>query len=694
MTSWSQCFNFKVEPYPIVWYFVCVYLCFRFESTFVGDAGRLWIPCVTWSNWIDPGSVALCGRRLRLQLSFFFTNRSRKESRPSRSSNQNDSYATAQTLPFSMPARLYSTNLSSCSTAELSPPQSGLPQVTTDLSARIAAKAAPAAWICCTPLSWSRTFELSPPQRELPQVTTDLSARIAAKAVSAAWTSCTPLSWSRTVELSPPEYALPQVTTDLSARIAAKAAFVAWISCTPLSWSRTVELSPPEDGLPQVTTDLSARIAAKAAFVAWISCTSLSWSRTVELSPPLAASPQATTDPSARIAAKAAFVAWICCTSLSWSRTVELSPPQCGLPQVTATLSPWRHHKANAVFVAASCGWSTRAVRHSPSFISASSKVWPGSTRILFLAVISLRCFCPRARWAAVLTSWTVEQGRSDRGSACPFGKATFIWRIWEVLPSWRRRFETLSMNLSFILWAQAKQENKNTWSAVSGTMFLSVDSPHKWWHNEWYLGGFSILVILIVIIYIGYSCLLTSWITIVVNNDYYIILKTTWIFKPNFKGFTGPVFRSEEWFGGRVLPNQIRSLLQTPDPKTHHILKTKRKSKWTNPLLLNKKSSPTQIRMNLCESYDFHFFLTFLGKLDDLKKMMFTNIVSSLSHIFWDPPVIPSLTPAIPPRDLQAKGPAVHGRTKGHVAQLRRVTPTVLEAGFHVWVPTLPGIS
>ena len=43
-------------------------------------------------------------------------------------------------------------------------------------------------------------------------------------------------------------------------------------------------------------------------------------------------------------------------------------------------LSP-RHHKAKAPSVAASCGWSTRAVRHSPSSISASSKVCSKSTR-------------------------------------------------------------------------------------------------------------------------------------------------------------------------------------------------------------------------------------------------------------------------------------------------------------------------
>ena len=125
----------------------------------------------------------------------------------------------------------------------------------------------------------------------------------------------------------------------------------------------------------------------------------------------------------------APHVACICCTPLSWSRTAELSPPERAEPQVTTALSPW-HHNAKAVFVAASCGWSSRAVRHSPSSISAASNVLLGSTRTRLLAVISLRHFRPKARWAAVLKSWTVEEGRSDRSSASPFGKATFTWSI------------------------------------------------------------------------------------------------------------------------------------------------------------------------------------------------------------------------------------------------------------------------
>ena len=122
-------------------------------------------------------------------------------------------------------------------------------------------------------------------------------------------------------------------------------------------------------------------------------------------------------------------MAWICCTPPSWSRAAELSPPEFAEPQVVIVLSPW-YHKAKAPPVAASRGWSTRAVRHSPSSIFAAFKVLSGSTRTRFLAVISLRYFFPKACWAFVLRSWTVEEGKSVRSSAWPFGKATFTLSI------------------------------------------------------------------------------------------------------------------------------------------------------------------------------------------------------------------------------------------------------------------------
>ena len=58
-----------------------------------------------------------------------------------------------------------------------------------DRQLRIAAKAAFVAWTCCTFLSHSWAEELSPTESGLPHVTTDLSARIAAKAALVPWAS-------------------------------------------------------------------------------------------------------------------------------------------------------------------------------------------------------------------------------------------------------------------------------------------------------------------------------------------------------------------------------------------------------------------------------------------------------------------------------------------------------------------------
>ena len=60
------------------------------------------------------------------------------------------------------------------------------------------------AWICRTFLSWSWTAEQSPPQSALPQATSEPSDRIAANALSVAWICCTFLGWSWTAEQSPP----------------------------------------------------------------------------------------------------------------------------------------------------------------------------------------------------------------------------------------------------------------------------------------------------------------------------------------------------------------------------------------------------------------------------------------------------------------------------------------------------------
>ena len=120
------------------------------------------------------------------------------------------------------------------------------------------------------------------------------------------------------------------------------------------------------------------------------------------------------------------------------------------------------HHKAKALTVAACCGWSTSAVRHSPSSISSSFKVCSKLTKTRFLAAISplekstlLRCFFPKVCWAAVLNSWSVDEGRNVRSSACPFGK-TACMIMWDIL-SWRL-VKTPIMHLYLRLWARAKR--------------------------------------------------------------------------------------------------------------------------------------------------------------------------------------------------------------------------------------------
>ena len=84
------------------------------------------------------------------------------------------------------------------------------------------------AWSCCTFRSWSWTAELLPPQSWLPHVATDPSARIAAKAPAVDWTCCTFWSWSWTAKVLPPQSLSPHVITDLSAKMAANACCVAW----------------------------------------------------------------------------------------------------------------------------------------------------------------------------------------------------------------------------------------------------------------------------------------------------------------------------------------------------------------------------------------------------------------------------------------------------------------------------------
>ena len=351
------------------------------------------------------------------------------------------------------------------------------PQVTTDPSAKMAAKAFEVACTSCTPLNGLWTSELSPPACAVPQVTTDPSARMAANAWKVPCTCSTPLSWSWTSEISelpPPERERPQVTTNPSpsAKIAAKAPEVPWIFCTPVSWSWAAELFPPQVGSPQVKTDPSSRIAANAREVAWTCFTPLSWSWISELSPSLRQqrqhpksqlihppgwqqmrrkflapagdlwadvglqsclrnvylAPQVTTDLSARIAANAQEVAWTCCTPFSWSCTSKLQPPLIGWPHVTIR-SPPQHHNAKASCVAAiSASCTTMAVRWSPSWTPAACGDSSGSSKrpaATTLKKPSWNNFCAR-----IFRSPTLEDSGCESLSLRPLGRVTLTWSI------------------------------------------------------------------------------------------------------------------------------------------------------------------------------------------------------------------------------------------------------------------------
>ena len=301
------------------------------------------------------------------------------------------------------------------------------------------------------------------------------------------------------------------MTTDPSSRIAANAPLVAWICLHTLeliSHCRTVTarifITPSNDrsifqnrskgkgrmcGLNLLHTLEPISITRRRNFH------NRSKSRVVGHLPPLSCSPTAELSPQwfppshdgsiFQNRSKGRISGLNLLHTLSWSRTAELSPPKSASPQVTIALSPW-HHKAKALPVAASCGWSTRAVSHSPSSISASSKVCSKSTRTRFLAVISLRHFFPKACLAFVLTSWTVEEGGSVRSSACPFGKATLYLNHFRRPPnlhgySKHQRNESLLGTLSP---SQARIHDLG----YQENMQPSFDRPHGWWHHGMWL--------------------------------------------------------------------------------------------------------------------------------------------------------------------------------------------------------------
>ena len=302
------------------------------------------------------------------------------------------------------------------STAELSPPHCWL---TTEPSAKIAANALAVAWICYTPLTWSWT------------AWGDHESGRDRSAVKDQLQNCHHHTVDQPLNHLPKSQQMPFPSPESAAHPRAD------LELTGAIMSLVVTVRQLKINCRTVTTTLlinhwticqnrskcaCCRLNLLHTPEPILNCLGRSWvwswqvgsqRSTAELSPPHC---WLTTEPSAKIAANALAVAGICCTPLSWSWTAELSLPNYAPPQVTIVLSPW-HHKAKAILVAASCGWSTRTVRHCPSFLCDSSKVCSKLTKTRFSPVIILRCFCPKARWAAILRSRTEEDGKSDRSS-------------------------------------------------------------------------------------------------------------------------------------------------------------------------------------------------------------------------------------------------------------------------------------
>ena len=101
--------------------------------------------------------------------------------------------------------------------------------------------------------------------------------------------------------------------------------------------------------------------------------------------------------------------------------------------------------------------------------------------------MISLRRFCPRARWAFILSCWTVEEGASVRSSPRPFNKCTLFESSHPPSAFWRF-FTTSAMNLYFTLWAQAKQEYM-VWEPCKPRLRVHMGVIH---HDMWYLHGYD----------------------------------------------------------------------------------------------------------------------------------------------------------------------------------------------------------
>ena len=239
---------------------------------------------------------------------------------------------------------------------------------------------------------------------------------------------------------------------------------------TILRWYRTAESSPPRSALPPCGLESKQRcsrpdllLVSDCRTVAAKACITPAHDRSIFQN-----------------GSKGPFVAWICCTPLSSSRTSELSP------QVTVV--QYSPDTTRQMQIYCCCRlWlkyqSSKAL--SVLYALTSSKVLSRQTTVgsRFLAVTSLRYFCPKACWAFVLKSWTVEEVRSVRSSACPFSKARLILnhhRITDVLRSWPTLQNFNNESPIYTVHFEPRP-SKNTWllGPISrGPCELSFNSP------------------------------------------------------------------------------------------------------------------------------------------------------------------------------------------------------------------------
>ena len=343
-------------------------------------------PCRNWAVWDGGSKCATCSLN-RLELMEVFTVRSASAA-PVSVAPCHD-WSILQYCSICTLCGLNTLHISESRTAELSPPPSAAPHVTTDLSARIAANADAVAWICSTFLSWSWTVELSLTLLAAPCHNWTIwqhGCKCAPRSLNLLHTPFATKTWGSPCDnksICPDRskgaigsLKLPD-TPDLI--LDCRAVTIGWIAprnnrnvcqncrkCMQMRhlWPESAAHSWGGDGLPRcshptvdcptqqpiICHNCSKRATCRLNVE---SCTFLSWSFTCRLSPPWSALPQAITDPSARMAANAQSVAWIFCTLPSSVWTFELSPPEAREPHATA--NPFARIAAKAQLVAWSC---------------------------------------------------------------------------------------------------------------------------------------------------------------------------------------------------------------------------------------------------------------------------------------------------------------------------------------------------